>query len=304
MKYIDFGEEYTWRKVFYGCTSLAKIDFHDNITLIGAYTFSKCNSLKTLKLPKGLTVLGASSFRNSTGLEELIIPNNVTSLDYRTFLGCTSLKTIVIPKSITYIDENIFFDTPLENIYYTGTKEQWNAIKIETGNIKLTTDKITYNYGKSTISYDTMGGSFAPSPQQKEFGEDLILSYKKPYKENYIFVGWSTTQSGPVEYKSKDLYKEDKSVTLYAVWRTPPVTTVDVKKGSSTDIINISVENLDMENILILVIYKDGAFAGIRSAIYEGEPVFMEIPNDYSSLRLFIWNNFDELYPLTNPKDI
>lgn len=40
-----------------------------------------------------------------------------------------------------------------------------------------------------------------------------------PKKQNYIFLGWSSSENGNVEYKAGDSYKENVGRTLYAVWK-------------------------------------------------------------------------------------
>lgn len=71
---------------------------------------------------------------------------------------------------------------------------------------------------KYTVSYNANGGSGAPSSQSKWYGYDLTLSGAKPYREGYNFTGWSTSKDNSVEYGSGSVYRENRSITLYAVW--------------------------------------------------------------------------------------
>lgn len=49
------------------------------------------------------------------------------------FYNCTSLKTVTIPVSVTCIDDDAFDGcTSLTDIYFTGTEEEWNAIRKNT----------------------------------------------------------------------------------------------------------------------------------------------------------------------------
>ena len=49
------------------------------------------------------------------------------------FLSCTSLKELSIPVSVTKIDNGAFDGcTTLTDVYYSGTKEQWDNINIDT----------------------------------------------------------------------------------------------------------------------------------------------------------------------------
>lgn len=69
-----------------------------------------------------------------------------------------------------------------------------------------------------TVSYNANGGKNAPEAQTKKHGEALKLSVNIPTKEGYLFKGWSSSESGSVEYKSGGNYSQNASVTLYAVW--------------------------------------------------------------------------------------
>lgn len=77
-----------------------------------------------------------------------------------------------------------------------------------------------------TVSYNANGGTGAPAAQTKKHGVDLTLSTTKPTRSKddngntYTFDGWSeSSDSSTVNYEAGGIYKANKSVTLYAVWR-------------------------------------------------------------------------------------
>ena len=88
-----------------------------------------------------------------------------------------------------------------------------------------------------TVSYNPNGGYNAPSSQTKVHGVTLTLSSAVPYRNNYEFVGWSTSSSATVAtYTAGASYTDNASVTLYAVWRYKPVTytvTFDANGGAN-----------------------------------------------------------------------
>ncbi len=83
------------------------------------------------------------------------------------FSHCGDMTDVLIPASIKMIDENAFGDCiNLENIYYTGTEEEWNEIAIMERNDPLFKDKneklnIIFNYeaeeSESTVPGDANG---------------------------------------------------------------------------------------------------------------------------------------------------
>lgn len=88
-----------------------------------------------------------------------------------------------------------------------------------------------------TVSYNANGGYNAPSSQTKVHGVTLTLSSAAPYRNNYEFVGWSTSSSATVAtYTAGASYTDNASITLYAVWRYKPATytvTFDANGGTN-----------------------------------------------------------------------
>lgn len=68
------------------------------------------------------------------------------------------------------------------------------------------------------ITYNANGGSGAPSSQTKYYGVDLKITTSKPTRAGYIFKGWALTSGGGVYYTSGSTCKQNKALTLYAVW--------------------------------------------------------------------------------------
>ncbi len=54
--------------------------------------------------------------------------------------------------------------------------------------------------------------------QNKIHGTDLTLPTSKPSRSNYTFKGWAASSNGTVKYQAGDIFKENKSIRLYAVW--------------------------------------------------------------------------------------
>lgn len=70
-----------------------------------------------------------------------------------------------------------------------------------------------------TVSYNANGGSGAPASQTKTFGTALTLSSTVPTRDDYTFLGWSTSQAAQTaQYPAGGKYTTDASTTLYAVW--------------------------------------------------------------------------------------
>ena len=70
-----------------------------------------------------------------------------------------------------------------------------------------------------TITYDTNGGTPVPASQSKKYGQNIHITSTQPRKQDNYFVGWSKiANSKTVDYYTNQVYRENESVTLYAVW--------------------------------------------------------------------------------------
>ena len=114
------------------CYSLETLILPDNDGLsIGNATFQRCG-LKSITIP-GNCLLG-SSFCYCTQLTSLTICDGVTDISKDAFRGCTNLISITLPRSINEINYQAFRNCGIEDVYYAGSKSEWNGIYIGDGN--------------------------------------------------------------------------------------------------------------------------------------------------------------------------
>ena len=99
-----------------------------------AVEFSDSN----LIIPNNITEIGVCAFCVCTSFKSVTIPDGVTTIRYRAFSDCTALTSMTIPDSVTRIEEGAFYGCDsLKDVYYKGTKEQWEKIYIKEFNYRL-----------------------------------------------------------------------------------------------------------------------------------------------------------------------
>ena len=133
--------------VFSGCANLVSITLPDSITNISNSAFAYCTSLTSINIPDSVVWIGDYAFEYCTSLTSVTIPYGVTSISQEAFSHCTGLTSIVIPNSVEYIGYYAFYKcSNLTDVYFTGSKEEWNKISVATNNTPLTDATIHYNY--------------------------------------------------------------------------------------------------------------------------------------------------------------
>jgi len=149
---VIFEETSVCRRIgayaFYGCKKLKNILLPDSVAVIGAYAF---NGIKIKNSTIRLESIGEGAFYNCEftggggGGTGISISNGTTVIKKESFYG-TGLTEVTIPVSVTLIEENAFGDVgALKDVYYGGTKTQWEAIDIRPGNNCLLNARIHYS---------------------------------------------------------------------------------------------------------------------------------------------------------------
>ena len=176
---------------FYDCGSLTDIDIPDNVTGIGDGAFYGCGGLTAITVPGSVTDIGEKAFsccrslRNinvdekntkyvsvdgnlyNKGRTELIqyaigktdeafsVPSGVKYIDCYAFAGCGKLTDVNLPDGVTEIGYGAFENCDsLKNVYYSGSREQWQSIEFYEDNECLTNANIIFNYDGAPARID------------------------------------------------------------------------------------------------------------------------------------------------------
>ena len=132
---------------FLDCSSLTSVTIGNSVKSIEYAAFQGCSSLIEITIPNSVMSIDDSAFQDCKSLTSVTIGNSVKSIGNSAFYKCSSLTSIIIPESVTSIRYGTFRDcNNLENVYYTGTEEQWNNITIDSNNDYLINATIIYNY--------------------------------------------------------------------------------------------------------------------------------------------------------------
>lgn len=130
------------------------------------------------------------------------------------------------------------------HVFQGWSKSQSGSVEYNPGDVCSERSSITlYAIWKTisycTITYDANGGSGAPSSIQVEVGKQIQLSSQEPSRNNYNFLGWSTSRySSYADYQPGAYYTPTGNITFYAVWEEIPYCTVNYD-GNGDNVYNV-----------------------------------------------------------------
>lgn len=288
-------------------TALTQIHIPANVTRIETDAFSECFALSTItsdseSYPSIDNVLYEKAANGDYALirypsqradSAFKIPNGVARIETHAFAGCEQLERIAIPSSVTKISESAFSNcTALNNIEYSGSRSQWNAIFTDSGlqNVPVAPGSIdvtvTSDIRTVTAKVD---GSSVPINDGKfivTIGKTVELTVSAPqYRDRYTWAGGSGTVSADNTTYTFVAGQDDTAVTLTTVEHTNYDTGDFIISGladySYGDNIDIRIEPKDTRITDYIVRY-------VRNAGTSNEEEFNELPKDAGTYTLRI----------------
>ena len=126
------------------------------------------------------------------------------------------------------------------NTSNSATTSSWNVNTSKSISTNSTYYPIT-KLNTYMVSYNANGGSGAPASQTKTTNNNLTLSSVKPTRVGYTFQGWGTSSSATTAtYQPGGTYSDNKSITLYAVWK---INKVNIKFSTNSGTVQTSSTN-------------------------------------------------------------
>ena len=244
---------------FCGCTNLEEIYFDgaSEIKELPFEVFYNCQKLATINIPASVETIALQSFM-STGFTNIVLPEGVKIISHQAFAKCTSLKSITIPSTIVEswtrkvnqvdtsvkgVDSGAFWDCDaLTDVYYNGTKSQWDKIVSYAPDDKTTNNPndvrdnralqkdgvVKFKYCDVTFNYSN---GMKTETKQVETGTKV----EKPavvVANGYRLAGWYTNEACTNAFDFSTPVETD--TLLYAKWEAIPDHQLTVTGGTFT----------------------------------------------------------------------
>ena len=293
------------------CSYLTSVKMPDSVVSIGTGAFMNCPALQDIEFSCRITELPESVFAGCISLKSIDIPEGITQILDDAFAGCEQLERIAIPSSVTKIPESAFSNcTALNNIEYSGSRSQWNAIFTDSSlqNVPVTPGSIdvtvTSDIRTVTAKVD---GSSVPINDGKfivTIGKTVELTVSDPqYRDRYTWAGGSGTVSADNTTYTFVAGRDDTAVTLTTVEHTNIDIRIEPKDTRITDYIVRYVRNAGTSNEEEFnELPKDAGTYTLR--IIQGDTVRIDIPEKITIHPVTITNDtFQNELTVTLPAD-
>ncbi len=131
---------------FANCVSLKSVTIPSGVKIISERLFMGCTGLEKVTIPDSVTEINDYAFSDCTGLVSISLPHNIKAINYSTFDNCSNLESVFISNSTNEIEKCAFSGCyKLNDVYFSGTREQWDEISISYSNEELKKATIHYN---------------------------------------------------------------------------------------------------------------------------------------------------------------
>lgn len=138
---IPSSVEYIGKSIFKLCYNLKEINVDDNNSYYSSENgilfnkaktelirFPPAKKLSIYTMPNSVVSLNPYSFEDTKNLYTVIFSTSINEITNSSFF-CSSIKSVFITKNVSVIDD-AFFSSDLYDVYYSGSKSDWQAIKI------------------------------------------------------------------------------------------------------------------------------------------------------------------------------
>ena len=304
---IPEGVEYLSESMFDGCDSLHSIMVSDKNQKYSSQDGVLFNKDKTklicypaaksgkYTIPESVTSMGAYAFEYCLFLTSVSIPNGVESLDSSVFYGCVSLESIIIPANVTKIGYSSFaLCESLKDIYYTGTKTQWDAIEIEDDNDVLSNVTIHFNYATSTVPNEITPS--ADSNVVVDTNKAIVLGIAAQTKTSDAIAKFESPENIQISGKDGKLLADDAFVGTGCKVQL-------VKSGEVKDEVTIVIKGeidgngkIDSDDAIYLL--RNTLFASLYPVVAEDDVDGNGEYNSDDAIHLLRHTLFPSLYPL------
>jgi len=258
---IPVGVESIGNTAFNNCKAMKSIIIPDTVTSIGSQVFSgtayynnesnwvdnilyvnnhliKANTKISgdYAVKPGTLTIASSAFERCSNLVSVEFPDSIRNIGNNAFASCKKLTEIKLPLSIQSLGDNVFRGTNITDIYYEGSKADWDKVSIGALNDTITKATIHFS-GEDSTSSESM-----PEIEviKVKVNNELVVFDQPPVLEN----GRTLVPLRAIfEALGAEVEWEDSTQTVTAIREE---TEISLQIGSTKMTVNSDVKTLDV----------------------------------------------------------
>lgn len=168
----------------------------------------------------------------------------------------------------TFINEDAYGISIVDLSLDTGKYEMYFIARNAGG--EKTSNKIYFNCGYYSLSYNANGGTGAPST---DLGTSTV-SNVEPTRIGYSFIGWSLNKDATYsDYQPGDKIELNADTMLYAVWQKNPVTVSSISIATKPTKTEYYVgDTFNSSGLTIKAVMSDGSTQTLTSSFTVSSP--------------------------------
>ena len=168
------------------------------ITSVAESAFVNAGNLTSVSLPTSLRTIGKSAF-SLCGLTSLTVPEGVTTIGDAAFFNNASLTDLSLPSTLNRVGTSAFSGcTALADVTYNGTRVQWAAVSVGSGNDRLSIMRYLKDSGGGSTPLVIPGAAELKAGGTVPVGDlyahlsggTLLLSGSGPMPEKDLVFPW------------------------------------------------------------------------------------------------------------------
>lgn len=218
-------------------------------------------------------------YAGRTDIAQVIIPEGRTRIADNCFSNCSNLTSVTIPVSLTQIGSYAFDHVDnLTDIYYGGTKAQWNNISISYVFKKV--DALTVHCSDGNIEYCEVDFVFSPDEGTKNFNPhtQIMTTFSRwVYVKNSTVTLKATPEDGYsfVRYERSDGVSSTSNPYSFTITQSMTVTVV-TERTTTTETAKLYIYSSNAGTGDVVKLTKDeaGTQPWNKNEFSEGETAY------------------------------
>lgn len=285
---------------FTGCDQLAKVEWGTGLKEVGIAAFSEC-PITEVVLPEGLTTLETQAFYGCP-LTEVVLPSTLETFDAEVFRGCSKLESIEAAEGneLYASADGVLFTKDMKTLVLVPAAKPVNVYAVPSGVEKIGSYALMNSLIDEVVLSDTVKEIETNAIGFE--GKKLIIpaSVEDIAEYGVMLYGGDACVYVYEGSKAEEYFSTSEFYVNYKI--IPDLTAVEAFKNQDGGVTVFFEGGSDMW--LYVPVFAVCTSGGAFTELGELEYGRYESKAPADTVKLFIWDSFDTMVPLTEAKTV